>query len=216
MSPDLPHNGVSRRLRKYRPHLGLLGTVEVALGAVIMAFWAAMAALWTNSGPGLLLLVVFSIGLHLATVDTGRHLLSWAATGWLLALIGVAGTRTFDDLSPLLYTIAGTTALSYSELVRLSYARRRNAKIDADIYLQAALGLAIVGTVAFITIALVQPVAAVEVERTWLWIPASVGAILLVIVSLLVLPTVRAPKAERARWQPGQRLTRHPETDDSV
>ena len=202
-------------LSKYRPRLGLLGTVEVALGGIIMAFWAAVAALWTGSGLGLALLVVFSIGLHLATVDSGRHLLSWASTGWLLALIGVAGTRTFEDVSPLLYTIAGTTALSYSELVRLSYARRRQAKIDTDIYLQAALAMGIVATVAFITIALVQPVAA-QSERTWLWMPAAVGAILAVVIALLILPTVRAPKAERSRWQPGERLSRHAETEDGA
>ncbi len=205
---------IGDRLDSFRARLGLLGHLDVALGAILMIFWAATAGLSTGSWPGVGLLAVFSVGLHLAAVDSGRHLLAWAATGWILALIGVAGVRTIGDLSPVAYTVAGSSALGYNELVRLSYARRRRATVDAAIYVQAALAIAIVATVAVITIALAQPVAAGG-DRTWLWMPAAVGSILIVVAALLVVPTVRAPEAERSRWNPGERLPPQPASDDA-
>lgn len=182
-----------------------LSTPESLAGAGVIAFWALLAGLGIGSLVAAPAAVVIAVGVHFATIETGRHTMVWASTGLLLLLIVVTGKVTFD-FGPMVFALSCATALAYSELVRLSHARRREATIDDEIPIRAAraVGAAAAGSLVLVAVGrfLTQ-----DEGRNWLWMPGAALAVTLAVVLLTTLPTWRAPEPERGRWQPGERRT---------
>jgi hypothetical protein len=192
---------------------------EVVAGALIAAGWAATGGFavgggWTVSGslPVAVAAAVGIVVMHLAAVESGNHTLAWMTTG----LVGAAALVTLAsldrDTGPLVYAAAATTTLAHSDLIRVGYARRRRADVDPGIYRQAAAGVVLAGVAGAAAI-LVAQVMSSGTDRNWLWMPATVGALVLAAAALAVLPVRSAPPSRRERWRPGDRLPPPPPDD---
>jgi len=195
----------------WRTRLGRLDTPEVLLGALITGGWAAGAAV-AVTGAGLSAVTVgaaagavaAALWLHLAAVDTGHHSLSWMSTGVTVLCVVLALARR-DDAAALPFAVGGVTALAHSELIRLSYTRRRDAVVDRAVPRGALLGLVAAAALALAGTGLAQAVSG-GTGRSWLWMPATVGVLVLATMALTVAPVRRAPVPSRDRWRPGDRV----------
>ena len=196
------------RLRWYQ-RMVRFAAPEVIAGALIAITWTILAVL--GSVPLLLTVVLMAISLliHLAAVESGNHALLWATTGWLLILMIIAAEGTFGGLRPLSYAIASLTILGHNELVRVSYARRRGAEVDEEVYVASAIGVGLAGVVAVIGIGGAQALAGAT-GRTWLWMPAAALVLIALGALLTVLPARNAPRPHRHRWRPGDRIPPQP------
>lgn len=201
---------MSEPVSGWRTRLGRLDTPEVLLGALITAGWAAGAAV-AVTGAGLTVLTVGSaaaavavaLWLHLAAVDTGHHSLSWMSTGVTVLCVVLALARR--DAGALAFAAGGVLALTHNELVRLSYTRRREAVVDRGVPRGAVVGLVASSTLALAGTGLAQAVSG-GTGRSWLWMPATVGVLVLATMVLTVAPVRRAPAPSRDRWRPGDRI----------
>ena len=189
-------------------HVELLGDPESMIGAFIMTVWAILAGMWGGVWG---VLIVLAIGwlLHIAAVESGNHVMLWLATAGLLAFVVVASATFFDGLPPVMLAAAGTTTLAHNELVRLNYARRRRAVIDDSAYRASGSGLAIVGAMGVLGVAVADAVGSQD-DRSWLWMPVAVGVLMAVGLALAVLPTLRATQASKERYEPGVRIPPQP------
>ncbi|MDH4363616.1 MAG: hypothetical protein OEY41_07785 [Acidimicrobiia bacterium] len=195
---------------RWRTRLGRLETPEVLLGALITAGWAAGAAV-ALTGVGLTATTVgaaagavtAALWLHLAAADTGHHSLSWMSTGVTVLCVVLALARR--DAGALLFAVGGVTALAHNELIRLSYTRRREAVVDRGVPRGAVIGLVAASALAVAGTGLAQAVSG-GTGRSWLWMPATVGVLVLATMVLTVAPVRRAPVPSRSRWRPGDRI----------
>ncbi len=189
-------------------HAILLRDPESMIGLFIVTVWAALAAL---NGGWLVLLITLVIAwaTHVLAVETGNHVLLWLSTATLLILILVASEDTLGDLPPVLLAAAGATALAHNELVRLNYARRRNAVVDPALFGASALGVGGAALIAIIGV-IVATAADNGSERSWLWVPVAVAVLMLIGFALTIAPARRASKASKQRWQPGDRIPPQP------
>lgn len=183
-----------------------MATPEVALGAVIVVFWAVVATLTTLPLPLMVLAVIVGVALHLAAVDSGNFVVLGAATGFVLLLIIASARSLLAEADPLVYALAGSSALVHNETVRIGYARRRRAVVDAGARVASVVGIGLATLVAVIGIGVSEPLAETVGQRSWLWMPAAVGVVALVIIGFAVVPTIGAPDAAKERWRPGDRL----------
>jgi len=195
-----------------RRRLRALATPETGLALLIALVWALLASLQLLPIPLVVFIVVLTAGIHLVTVDAGNFSLLWIATGWIVLLIVVSTRSALDDPDPLLFTVAGFTALTYNELIRLAFARRRAAKVDRSVFASSTVGLALVGLVSIVGIGLSAPL--VETTgRSWLWMPLAIAVITAIGLAFVIAPTIRAPAAHKDRWQPGDRIPPRREPD---
>ena len=202
-------------LHRYEGRIRALRTTEALLGAIIIAVWS-VAATGLIAPPVVTLIVVgVSLLLHFVAVDSGSFVVLWIMTGWLLALIVISSQSVLEGAHPLVFTIAGVSALAHNELIRAGYNRRRNASVDDEVFVSSAVGVGLAGLIAVIAIGITTPLATSGGGRSWLWMPVAAGVITLAVLALTVLPTIRAPHPNKERWQPGDRLARDPSTDES-
>jgi hypothetical protein len=159
---------------------------------------------------------VLGLWLHLVAVETGNHAVLWLTTGWLLILMLVASQATFARFGPLSYTVASATALAHNELVRISYARRRRGLVDESTYVSAAIGFGLASMVAVIGIGLAQLLADTSTNRSWLFMPVAALALVGLGLAITVVPVRNAPRADRHRWRPGDRIPPQPLGDDGT
>jgi hypothetical protein len=189
-------------------HATLLGDPESMIGAFIMTAWSVLAGMWGGVW-GILILVPIAWFLHAAAVESGNHVMLWLATAGLLVCIVIASATFFDGLPPVLLAAAGTTALAHNELVRINYARRRRAVIDDSAFHASGIGVAAVGAMGVIGVALADAVASPG-GRSWLWMAVAVGTLMVVGMALAILPTLRSSPASKERYQPGVRIPPQP------
>ncbi|MEM7272587.1 MAG: hypothetical protein AAF547_05855 [Actinomycetota bacterium] len=189
-------------------HLRMLTDPESMLGWFIVTLWSVLAGI---DGGVVAMLILVGIGwfVHGVAVETGNHVMLWLTTAMLLILIVVASEVTFDGLPPVLLAAAGATALVHNELVRLNYARRRDASIDRSVYHGAGLALGLAAGVAMVGVALTQ-VLSEAAPRPWLWMPVAAGGLLVVGYALTLIPIRGATEASRERWEPGNRIPPQP------
>ena len=204
------------RFSGLRSRLGRLDTPEVVLGALITAGWAAAAAVALTGAALSVVTLAAAAGavaavlwLHLAAVDTGHHSLSWMSTGVTVLCVVLALARR--DAGALPFAAGGVTALAHNELIRLSYTRRREAVVDRGVPRGALLGLIASAVLALAGTGLAQAVSG-GTGRSWVWMPATVGVLVLATMVLTVAPVRRAPVPSRDRWRPGDRIPPPPAT----
>ncbi|MEM7323657.1 MAG: hypothetical protein AAF531_11280 [Actinomycetota bacterium] len=200
---------LGNRCRDWVVHHGsLLADPESMVAWFIITLWCVLAGL---EGGLITMLILLAVGwfVHAAAVESGSHALLWLATAMVLVLVVVTSQFTFDGLPPVLLAAGGATALAHNELVRLNYARRRNAQIHEAVYHASGLALASAVGVGVIGVALVQAFANGG-QRTWLWMPAAVGLLMLVGFGLSLGPLRRANDASKERWLPGGRIPPQP------
>ncbi len=183
-----------------------MATPEVAIGSAIVVFWAVVATVTALPLPLVLLAVIVGLALHLAAVDSGNFIVLGTATGFVLLLIVGSARSLLAGVDPLVYTLAGSSALVHNETVRVGYARRRRAVVGSGARVASIMGIGLATLVAVIGIGVSEPLAEAVGQRSWLWMPAAAGAVALVILGFAVVPTLGAPDAQKERWRPGDRL----------
>lgn len=189
-------------------HIDILRDPESMVGLFIVTLWAVLAGSW-GGWVAIVIFVVLSASLHFMAIESGNHVVLWLSTAALLVLIVIASEATFDGLSPVVLSLSGASALVHNELIRVNYARRRNATMHEQVFhasgvaTGAAVGVAAIGVV-------VAQVAAAGDSRNWLWMPAAFGALLIIGLVLSIGPARRASDASRERWQPGDRIPPQP------
>jgi hypothetical protein len=190
-------------------HVERLQDPESMVGAFIMTVWSLLAGMWAGVW-GILILLIIGWLLHIAAVESGNHVMLWLATAGLLVFVVLASATFFGGLPPVLLAAAGATALAHNELVRLNYARRRRAVVDDSAFHASGLGLTIVGAMAVVGVAIAEAVSSGTGNRSWLWMPVAVGALMAVGFALAFVPTLRATGASKERYQPGERIPPQP------
>lgn len=189
-------------------HGTMLADPESMVAWFIVTLWCVLAGF--EGGVAVMVIVlIFGWFIHAAAVESGSHALLWLATAMLLVLVVVASQLTFDGLPPVLLAAAGASALGHNELIRLNYARRRNALIHEAVYSAAGLAFVAAVGVGILGVALIQVIADGQ-PRTWLWMPVAAGALLLVGFALALGPLRRANEASKERWLPGERIPPQP------
>jgi hypothetical protein len=204
--------------QRWRDRLSRFAVAEVMGGALIVVLWAGLATINTGSIPLVVLAVGIGLWIHLGAVETGNHTMAWLSTGLVLVYIVIGLSSLPRDFGPVSYTLASCTALAHNELVRVSYARRRQAHVQEEVYVGSATGVALASLVAVVGIGLAEQMSRIA-ERSWLWVPAAAAALLVMVVALTVLPARKAPRARRQRWRPGDRMPPPPlgqETPDDA
>jgi len=201
--------GLGRRLSDWFVRHGrLLTDPESMVGWFIVTLWCVLAGL---EGGVAAMVILLAVGwfVHAAAVESGSHVLLWLATAMLLILVVVASQLTFGGLSPVLLAGAGASALLHNELVRLNYTRRRNALVHEAVYHASGLALAGAATVGIVGVAIIQ-ILATGGQRTWLWMPAAAGLLLLIGFALALGPLRKATESSKERWMPGKRIPPQP------
>ena len=201
--------GLGRRLSDWFVRHGrLLTDPESMVGWFIVTLWCVLAGL---EGGVAAMVILLAVGwfVHAAAVESGSHVLLWLATAMLLILVVVASQLTFGGLSPVLLAGAGASALLHNELVRLNYTRRRNALVHEAVYHASGLALAGAATVGIVGVAIIQ-ILATGGQRTWLWMPATAGLLLLIGFALALGPLRKATESSKERWMPGKRIPPQP------
>ena len=195
--------------RRWQERMQRFATVEVIAGVLVMSTWAALATVGLGSLIIVVVVVAISVWLHLAAVETGGHSMMWLATGLVLGFIVMTSGAVFGGLEPVSYTVAAMTALIHNELIRLSHARRRQANIDEQIYVNAAVGIGLVAVAAVVGIGLAQPLTR-STGRSWLWMPAASAVLIAVVAALMLVPGRKTKASSRQRWRPGDRIPPQP------
>ncbi len=181
---------------------------ESMMAAFIVTVWSVLAGM---QGGWLVILIVLAVTwtLHALAVESGNHVVLWLTTSALLIVIVIASQAVFGGLPPVLLAAAGATALAHNELVRINYTRRRNAVVHEEVFHASGLGLAGAALIGVAGIA-VTTIASSSGERSWLWMPAAVGVLMLLGYGLAIAPARKASKASKERWQPGERIPPQP------
>ncbi|MGI9599267.1 MAG: hypothetical protein ACR2QK_24095 [Acidimicrobiales bacterium] len=191
-----------------------LGDPESMVAAFIMTVWTVLASMW-GGWPVILIFLLITGTLHILAVESGNHVVLWLSTSALLMIIVIASQTVFGGLPPVLLAAAGTTALAHNELIRINYARRRNAVVHDAVFQASGLALTGAGVIGIVGVALAE-IAAGGGERNWLWMPVAVGALMLIGFGLAIGPTRRATEASAERWQPGERIPPQPLGRDDI
>ena len=191
--------------QRWRDRLARFAVVEVIVGALIVVLWAGLATFNTGSIPVVVMAVGVGLWIHLGAVESGNYAMAWLSTGLVLTYIVIALSSWARDFGPLSYAVASCTALAHNELVRASYARRRQAQIQPDVFVGSATGVALASLVAVVGIGLAEQMSRAT-GRSWFWMPATAGTLLVLVVALTVLPARKVPRADRQRWRPGDRM----------
>ncbi len=191
-----------------------LGNPESMIGAFIVTVWTVLAGMW-GGWVVILLFLLVTLSLHAMAVESGNHVVLWLTTSAMLILIVIASQTVFGGLAPVLLAAAGATALAHNELVRINYARRRNAIVHDAVFQSSALALAGASLIGIVGVALAE-VASGGGQRSWLWMPGAVVLLLVIGFALAIGPTRRATEASRQRWQPGDRIPPQPLAPDDL
>lgn len=197
---------VSKR-RAWWARTARLTTVEVGLAGLILVLWAVLGT-W---GAPLLTLFALILGLwlHLAAAESGGHVLMWMATGFVLGCMVLTAGVLLAGAGPVSLAVGSFTALVYNELLRLHHARRRNARIDEDVYVGSALGMGVLGLLSLVGVSLADRFDD-EGSRSWLWMAAAIAILMLTATLVTAIPRRRFPKGTSQRWQPGDRIPPQP------
>jgi hypothetical protein len=178
------------------------------IGAFIVTVWTVLAGIW-GGWVVILILLAMAWTLHIIAVESGNHVVLWLTTSALLMLIVIASQTVFGGLPPILLAAAGSTALAHNELVRLNYSRRRGAVVHDAVFQASALALTGASVIGIVGVALAE-IARSGGQRSWLWMPVAVAALMLIGYGLSIAPARRPVKANAERWQPGDRIPPQP------
>ena len=180
---------------------------EWTIGLAIMTLWAVVA--FANFGlVAAAMAVVLGVMLHYVAIETGSHVWLWLATGTVLVYCLIAYAVVLEPLGPIALTLGGSSGLAYNETIRLNYSRRRNAVVDRSVFAGSALAVAVASVIGLVGIG-ASVLLTRTTDRTWLWMPVAVIALIAVAYALVIVPTLRAPHASSQRWIPGTRIPPH-------
>ena len=185
-----------------------LSDPESMIGLFIMTLWTTLAG-FGGGWPVVLVLVVIGFAIHAVAVESGNHGMLWFATASLLIFIVIASETLAGGMGSIPLAVAGATALGHNELVRFNYARRRDARIDEDLYLTSTIGVTAAGAIGLLGVVLIE-LPGSGGDRSWLWVPAAAVGLLAIGFGLTLIPTLGAEPSSKERWEPGERIPPQP------
>lgn len=190
---------------------------EAIAGSMIMLVWSGLAGIQLGL-IAMLFLMGFALTMHLLAVETGHFVMLFFATATLLVLIVAVfqiEVLSLTRSSLVAWAVMGVSALTYNELVRLNYSRRRAAVVDNDIFIWSAVGLGGAVLFAFIGTGLAQ-ITSSGSNRTWLWSALAAGALFMCGFGFAIGPTIGKSKQGDYKWGPGERIPPQPAPDDDI
>lgn len=192
--------------------MALYATPEVAAAVGLLA--ALTLATLASGSPILVAAILFAIGLLFLwmTIRNGLHGV-FVMLCFYLAIIVLIVTATMPGLRAMTLTVGGAGILLFSDLVRINFARRRDATVETEPLWNALGATAAVIAVSLVSVWLTTGLSSADQARSWLWVPLASAA---VGVPLLVISAVgaRRQKGESARrWIPGERQLPQPRVD---
>ena len=143
------------------------------------------------------------------TIATAKMIGQWMATGFVLGCMVLTAGVLLAGAGPVSLAVGSFTALLYNELLRLHHARRRNARIDEDVYVGSARGMGALGLLSVVGVSLADRFDN-EGSRSWLWMAAAIAILMLTATLVTAVPRRRFPKGTSQRWQPGDRIPPQP------
>ncbi len=186
----------------------LLSTPEFGVASLVLAFWAIIlvpivGVLFTLIAWG----VVFGIGelLLYLTVRKGDH--GFLALTAIYTLCVAWPALVVQDWGlPMSLVIAGASALFITDLVRLNFARRRDAVVDASLVTSTLLMTGAVTAMSLFSFSLVLGLADESGNRSWIWMPVISG-LLLAVAGVAFFALSRSPAKSKTRnWKPGETM----------
>lgn len=193
----------------------LFATPEFIVASGILAFWTL--ALVPFGDPLFTMIawfVVFGIGewlLYMAVRDGSHGFLTFAA-GYTLSL-GVSAVVARDWLMPISLVIAGLSALLVTDLVRINFGRRRGAELPSALISSTLLATGLVGFASLLSFSLVTALADESADRSWMWVPAISGALVVLTAVVTFMLSRSSARSEIRGWKPGETMLPPPTQD---
>ena len=174
----------------------------------------------------LIFVFIFSLGGHLIVVHSGNYMLSWIATGYILMsawtivqlikLLSVILERPIMSQGSLHFIgiAGGISALGYNESVRITFARRRHAQVDSNVYLFSALTVLACWVLTTIGIGIAREVLPNSTEEQLgfnksgdnLWVVIFITVTIFAVGVLLLLPSLGKERLSVRRFKHGKRI----------
>ena len=161
------------------------------------------------------IVVALALTLHMAAVENGHFALLWLVTAMLLLLLLIAFSVLLFSVPPLLYTLGGAVALAHNELVRINFARRRNAIVDSNIFSSSAIGVAAATGIGLVATMLAQ-VFSLGTDRNWLWVALAFALLAAAGIAVAFFSARNATSRDREPFEPGKRIPPQPLAKDTM
>ncbi len=193
----------------------LLSTPEFVVASLILLFWTVVLIPITGLVLTLLLWAgVFGVGeffLYLS-VKNGSHGFLTTTALYTLAISALA-VSIHEWSMPLSLILAGSSALFVTDLARLNFARRRDAVLPASLVASTLLTTGAVTVVSLLSFGLLLGLADESGDRSWLWVPAIAGVLLVLTAGATFVLSRSSARSEAGRWKPGDTMLPPPTTD---
>ncbi len=204
---------VTERISSFNLILALIGGLIICTW-ILVIFRLSLAVLPIVAIPATVLTMAVSLLIHFVALSVGNHLMSWAASAFVL-LLATGGVLSLNAASRTdMAVIAGISVLAYNESLRLSFAQRRRAIVDKTIYISSAVSVAVVGMVAAIGVQVaklglnLQPTTSdgeTLARQNW-WVFVSVVTLIAAVFAVLLVPAFRRQRQYGKRFRPGDRI----------
>ncbi len=193
----------------------LLSAPEFVVASLVLLFWTVVLVPIT----GLVLTLFlwggfFGVGelfLYLS-IKNGSHGFLTATALYTLAISAFA-VSVHEWSMPLSLILAGSSALFVTDLARLNFARRRDAVLPASLVASTLLMTGTVTVVSLLSLGLLLGLADDSGGRSWLWVPATAGALLVLTAGSTFILSRSSARSEAGRWKPGDTMLPPPTTD---
>ncbi len=197
------------RLRAVR-----LADPETIVSTIVVAVLGLLAGIGGGI-VGMLIVLVVVLAIHMVTVESGHYLMLWLATSMLLLLILLAFATIFPTVPAVLWAVGGAIALAYNELVRINFARRRQAIIDQSVFSSSTIGVGAATLIGMIATGVAQVLGSGS-DRNWLWIVLAFFVVSLIGLAIAIVPVRNATAKDKERFQPGERIPPQPLAKESI
>ncbi len=193
----------------------LFSAPEFVVASLVLLTWTVV--LVPVSGIVLTLIFwggVFGLGelFLFLSIKNGSHGFVTATALYTLVISALAVT-VHEWSMPLSLILAGSSALFVSDLARLSFARRRDAFLPADLIVSTLLMTGTVTVVSLLSFGLLLGLADDSGERSWLWVPIIAGVLLVLTAGATFVLSRSSARSEVGRWKPGHTMLPPPTTD---
>ncbi len=217
MSPNVTPS-LAERERKDRlkaANRQLLFAPEVIVASLVLLFWTMVLI----PISGIVATLIFWGGLFglgelflYGAIKNGSHGLLTTTALYTLVVSSIAVTR-HDWFMPMSLILAGSSALFVTDLGRLSFARRREAVLPMSLVVSTLMMTAAITVVSLLSFGLVLGLADESGDRSWLWVPAIAGALVILTAGATFILSRSSARSGAGRWKPGDTMLPPPTTD---
>lgn len=186
----------------------LLESPEFVLSSVLIALWCLALV---HDGPALVVIIgwlaLFGFGelfLYVAIKEGSQGFLNAVAV--YLGSIGVFAIAAYGWSYAVGLTLVGTSILMLLDFGRMSFARRRAAKLHPEVAVTAALSTLLSGTAAGLSAAVMSFVSTDSDGRSWAFVPISSLVLAVVFGASILLLRRSSARGNGEHWAPGETM----------